>query len=162
MMRNVWGRRGFLAVVALLFLLSFGLPALGERGRSHERMSGAEALFGAALALTHPSSEDGPSLILLGLSAQSNLFFVWGWVVAAFPAWRSRRRDRLAMMAWGLLSVVLAVLPLFFVGLRMLLVGYYVWVAAIGSLALWLWCAGRDEQLAEGAKGDAEHFLDNG
>jgi hypothetical protein len=112
-------------------------------------MRGFEALFGAILALTHPGSEEGASLIILGMSAQSNLFFVWAWFFVAFPPCRSRRRDEVALLAWGLFSVALVLLPLLCVGPRVLLVGYYVWVSSIGLLTAWLWCAGRGKRLAE-------------
>jgi hypothetical protein len=112
-------------------------------------MRGFEALFGAILALTHPSSEEEAGLILLGMSAQSNLFFVWAWFFVAFPSRPSRRRDEVALLAWGLFSLVLVLLPLLCVGPRKLLVGYYVWVLAIGLQTVWLWCVGRDKRLAE-------------
>jgi hypothetical protein len=149
MMQKLCGRRSFLAEVAVLFLLSFGLPALGEWGRSDGRLRGFEALFGAILALTHPSGEEGARLILLGMSAQSNLFFVWAWFSLAFPPRRSRRRDEVALLAWGLFSLALVLMPLLCVGPRNLLVGYYVWVLAIGLLTARLWCVGRGKGLAE-------------
>jgi hypothetical protein len=111
-------------------------------------LRGVEALFGAILALTHPSTEEGASLILMGLSAQSNLFFAWGWLCLAFPSWRSRRRDGVALMAWGLFSLVLALTPLFCVGVEKLLVGYYLWAFAIGLLTVSFWRLRKGKQLA--------------
>jgi len=147
-MRATGRRQGFLTGLGLLFLLSFGLPAVGEWGSTDERIHGWSALLGAILLLLHPSSDEGRGLFLVALSAQSNLFFVWGWLSLAVRPSRFGDRGDALLIGWGLFSLVLALTPLFCLGAKELLVGYYLWVLAIGLLAAWLWYLGTGQQQA--------------
>jgi hypothetical protein len=152
-MRTTWTRRGLLTGMGLLFLLSFGLPAVGEWGRPDgDRMHGLGALLGALLLLSHPSLDEGRDLFLVALSAQSNLFFVWGWLSLAVRPTRLGGCGDALLMAWGLFSLVLALMPLFCWGAKELLVGYYLWVLVIGLLTAWLcWLGARRHEAAPGA-----------
>jgi hypothetical protein len=142
-MRTVLGARVFLAGVGVLFLLSFALPALGEWPDHFFRGArGIHAFCGALMALGHLSGADDARLVLLGLSALANLFFVCGWVFAVARPLRLGYSNAVALMAWGVFSLVLALLPLFCVGPKNLVIGYYLWVLAIGLLTGWLWYAG--------------------
>jgi hypothetical protein len=111
-------------------------------------------LLGALVLLLLPSLDEGPDLFLvalIALSAQSNLFFVWGWLSLAVRPTRLGGRGDALLMAWGLFSLVLALMPLFCLGAKELLVGYYLWVLVIGLLTAWLcWLGARRHEATPG------------
>jgi hypothetical protein len=81
-------------------------------------------------------------MVLTALSVFSNVFFVGGWVAAMVRPKGSGRDNTAALMGWGLFSLALALVPLFCVEIKSLLVGYFLWVFAIGLLTAWWWYVG--------------------
>jgi hypothetical protein len=123
--------------IFFLFVLSFFSPTIGKRSEPPGQIPGLGAAVGAISALFGTSNGD-LALMITAFGVLANIFVLWALIALTFPQ-LEKKTPRAFLRAFAIISVVLASLPMFSIGLERLLVGYWCWLLAIGTAAVCVW-----------------------
>lgn len=132
------------AMLLVLFVSSFFLPAFGDTAKSGGVLPGFGAMVGAVLLLVDSGIGFGSlaperCLLLPASSVLANAFFVWAWICLPKDFTELQRHES-SLAPWlGTAFFLLTLSPIGCLGSSGLLIGYYMWISAIGGLVLCLW-----------------------